>query len=142
MPNSPSEGDRRRLVRIGGAVAARFGIRALLGWVVGLRRMASFGPDLYAMAPSKALMFAQYGSAALLRTRQSLGRGSHRVGVTINSAGAPIYPPLKSFRHVLPIIRHHHEKMDGSGCWDGTLVDASEVVLNDLRRIHSAAGKR
>jgi putative two-component system response regulator len=29
--------------------------------------------------------------------------------------GAGICSPLKSFRSVLPIIRHHHEKMDGSG---------------------------
>jgi putative two-component system response regulator len=29
--------------------------------------------------------------------------------------GERICAPLKSFRHVLPIIRHHHEKCDGSG---------------------------
>ena len=29
--------------------------------------------------------------------------------------GERICAPLKSFRHVLPIIRHHHEKYDGSG---------------------------
>jgi putative two-component system response regulator len=29
--------------------------------------------------------------------------------------GERICAPLKSFRHVLPIIRHHHEKMDGTG---------------------------
>ena len=29
--------------------------------------------------------------------------------------GERICAPLKSFRHVLPIIRHHHEKFDGSG---------------------------
>jgi len=29
--------------------------------------------------------------------------------------GERICAPLKSFRHVLPIIRHHHEHMDGSG---------------------------
>ncbi len=34
-------------------------------------------------------------------------------------AGERICAPLKSFRHVLPIIRHHHEKMDGSGYPDG-----------------------
>jgi len=29
--------------------------------------------------------------------------------------GERICAPLRSFRHVLPIIRHHHEKQDGSG---------------------------
>jgi len=34
-------------------------------------------------------------------------------------AGESICAPLKSFRFVLPIIRHHHEKLDGSGYPDG-----------------------
>ena len=33
--------------------------------------------------------------------------------------GERICAPLKSLRHVLPIIRHHHEKLDGSGYPDG-----------------------
>jgi len=33
--------------------------------------------------------------------------------------GERICTPLKSFRLVLPIIRHHHEKLDGSGYPDG-----------------------
>jgi putative two-component system response regulator len=33
--------------------------------------------------------------------------------------GERICAPLKSFRIVLPIIRHHHEKFDGSGYPDG-----------------------
>lgn len=33
--------------------------------------------------------------------------------------GERICRPLKSFRLVLPIIRHHHEKLDGSGYPDG-----------------------
>ncbi len=33
--------------------------------------------------------------------------------------GERICAPLRSFRDVLPIIRHHHEKMDGSGYPDG-----------------------
>jgi len=33
--------------------------------------------------------------------------------------GEHICRPLKSLRRILPIIRHHHEKMDGSGYPDG-----------------------
>jgi len=33
--------------------------------------------------------------------------------------GESICAPLKSFRDALPIIRHHHERMDGSGYPDG-----------------------
>jgi putative two-component system response regulator len=33
--------------------------------------------------------------------------------------GERICQPLRSFRAVLPIIRHHHEKLDGSGYPDG-----------------------
>ena len=33
--------------------------------------------------------------------------------------GERICSPLKSFRLVLPIIRHHHEKQDGTGYPDG-----------------------
>jgi putative two-component system response regulator len=33
--------------------------------------------------------------------------------------GERICAPLKSFRMVLPIIRHHHERLDGSGYPDG-----------------------
>jgi putative two-component system response regulator len=33
--------------------------------------------------------------------------------------GARICAPLKSFRHVLPVILHHHEKLDGSGYPEG-----------------------
>ncbi len=33
--------------------------------------------------------------------------------------GERICAPLKSFRNVLPIIRHHHERLDGSGYPDG-----------------------
>jgi putative two-component system response regulator len=35
------------------------------------------------------------------------------------AVGERICAPLKSFRSVLPIIRHHHEKFDGSGYPDG-----------------------
>jgi len=38
--------------------------------------------------------------------------------------GEEICAPLKSFRHVLPLIRHHHERPDGSGYPDGLAGDA------------------
>ena len=38
--------------------------------------------------------------------------------------GEEICAPLKSFRHVLPLIRHHHERPDGSGYPDGLMGDA------------------
>src|SRR6202158_2955405 len=41
--------------------------------------------------------------------------------------GERICSPLKSFRLVLPIIRHHHEKLDGSGYPDG--LKGSEIPL-------------
>ena len=33
--------------------------------------------------------------------------------------GEKLCAPLKSLRRILPVIRHHHEKMDGSGYPDG-----------------------
>lgn len=42
--------------------------------------------------------------------------------------GEHICAPLKSFRHVLPIIRSHHEKRDGSGYPDG--LKGNAVPLN------------
>jgi putative two-component system response regulator len=41
--------------------------------------------------------------------------------------GERICAPLKSFRLVLPIIRHHHEKLDGSGYPDG--LQGEEIPL-------------
>src|ERR1700741_1309784 len=41
--------------------------------------------------------------------------------------GERICAPLRSFRNVLPIIRHHHEKQDGSGYPDG--LKGAEVPL-------------
>jgi putative two-component system response regulator len=41
--------------------------------------------------------------------------------------GERICAPLKSFRYVLPIIRHHHEKLDGSGYPDG--LKGNEIPL-------------
>ena len=46
--------------------------------------------------------------------------------------GADICSPLKTFRLVLPIIRHHHEKLDGSGYPDGLKGDQIPITARIL----------
>jgi putative two-component system response regulator len=48
-------------------------------------------------------------------------------------AGERICAPLKSFRLVLPIIRHHHEKLNGSGYPDGLKGDDIPVTARVLQ---------
>jgi len=48
-------------------------------------------------------------------------------------AGERICAPLKAFRHVLPIIRHHHEKFDGSGYPDGLRGEGIPVTARILQ---------
>ena len=47
--------------------------------------------------------------------------------------GERICAPLRSFRLVLPIIRHHHEKLDGSGYPDGLKGDQIPVTARILQ---------
>jgi putative two-component system response regulator len=49
--------------------------------------------------------------------------------------GERICAPLKSFRHVLPIIRHHHEKLDGSGYPDGLKGSAIPLTARILTTV-------
>ena len=47
--------------------------------------------------------------------------------------GERICAPLKSFRYVLPIIRHHHEKLDGPGYPDGLRGEAIPITARVLQ---------
>jgi putative two-component system response regulator len=47
--------------------------------------------------------------------------------------GERICAPLKSFRAVLPIIRHHHEKFDGSGYPDGLRGESIPITARVLQ---------
>lgn len=49
--------------------------------------------------------------------------------------GADICAPLRTFRHVLPIIRHHHEKMDGTGYPDGLRGDQIPITARILATV-------
>jgi putative two-component system response regulator len=50
-----------------------------------------------------------------------------------SEAGERICAPLRSFRQVLPIIRHHHEKRDGSGYPDRISGDAIPLTARILQ---------
>ena len=58
-----------------------------------------------------------------------------RVMETHPLVGERICTPLKSFRQVLPIIRHHHEKMDGSGYPDGLERDRVPLTARILQAV-------
>jgi putative two-component system response regulator len=47
--------------------------------------------------------------------------------------GERICTPLKSLRRILPVIRHHHEKMDGSGYPDGLRGEAIPLTARILQ---------
>ncbi len=47
--------------------------------------------------------------------------------------GEHICSPIRSFNRVLPIIRHHHERFDGSGYPDGLAGDAIPVTARVLQ---------
>jgi len=47
--------------------------------------------------------------------------------------GERICAPLRSFRHSLPIIRHHHERRDGSGYPDGLRGDEIPITARILQ---------
>jgi putative two-component system response regulator len=47
--------------------------------------------------------------------------------------GEQICAPLKSLRHALPLIRHHHERMDGSGYPDGLSGEQIPLTVRALQ---------
>jgi putative two-component system response regulator len=47
--------------------------------------------------------------------------------------GEKMCAPLKSLRRVLPVIRHHHERMDGSGYPDGLRGEAIPLKARILQ---------
>ena len=49
------------------------------------------------------------------------------------AVGEEICRPLRSFQEVLPIIRHHHERWDGSGYPDGLRGEAIPALARILQ---------
>ncbi|MBI4730649.1 MAG: PAS domain S-box protein [Chloroflexi bacterium] len=76
------------LAQVCGALAAGFGFVALLGWILNLPLLSSFGTLLIPMAPSTALLFGLLGGAAFSCTRWSESRAARRAGLGIGVLGA------------------------------------------------------
>src|SRR5881398_2819404 len=101
-----TEGHCERLADYSGRLAEYMGLPA--PQIKALRR-AGIVHDIGKVAVPDSILLKP---ARLTRTEQLILR-RHPV------VGERICAPLKSFQLVLPIIRHHHEKMNGSGYPDG-----------------------
>ena len=58
-----------------------------------------------------------------------------RIMETHPVVGERVCAPLKAFRPVLPIIRHHHERMDGTGYPDGLRGDRIPLTVRILQTV-------
>jgi PAS domain S-box-containing protein len=66
-------------------LAAAFGFLALLGWVLALPWLTSFGAGLIPMAPSTALLFLMCGASVAVRARTPLSRRAFWISVAAGS---------------------------------------------------------
>lgn len=72
------------------AFAAGLGLVALAAWVLELPLLASLGRGWIPMAPSTALMFVFFGTAAFFNATAPTRRAAHFAGVAIGAGGALI----------------------------------------------------
>ena len=75
------------ILRAAGIVTMAFGLLALLGWVSGWLRLASFGANMISMAPSSAVLFLLYGVGIGLRARAPVSRRAHGCSVALVGLG-------------------------------------------------------
>jgi PAS domain S-box-containing protein len=73
-----------------GIVTAGMGFLTLLGWVLKLPLLASFGAGLVPMAPSTAVLFLLYGAAICLRARPPLSQRAFRFSVAMVGLGTMV----------------------------------------------------
>lgn len=109
-----TEGHCDRMARCAAALGARLGLPEAER--VALRR-AGIVHDIGKVAVPERILFKP----------GPLDDDERRIIEAHPLTGERICAPLKSFRQVLPIIRHHHEKLDGSGYPDG--LDASQLPI-------------
>ena len=98
----------RLLVRTCSLLAAGTGFVALLGWVLQLPFLTSFGSGKIPMPLSTALLFVLYGIAAFLCAHLPMHRGAYRVGLVLNIAGTLVVLPLffLSILGIHPTVEH------------------------------------
>jgi putative two-component system response regulator len=70
---------------------------------------------------------------SILLKRGPLDEGETRIMQEHPGIGEKICAPIKSLRGILPVIRHHHEKMDGSGYPDGLRGEAIPLKARILQ---------
>ena len=116
-----TEGHCDRLARCSVALAERLGLPEEQR--VALRR-AGIVHDIGKVAVPEHILFKP----------GPLDVEERRIIETHPAVGERICAPLKSFRLVLPIIRHHHERLDGSGYPDG-LSDGSIALTARILQV-------
>jgi putative two-component system response regulator len=72
---------------------------------------------------------------SVLLKRGPLDAAERKIMEQHTIVGERICTPLKSFRHVLPIIRSHHEKQDGTGYPDGLKGSAIPFTARVLQTV-------
>ena len=117
-----TEGHCDRLSRYSVALAAQLGL-----------------PEVQRTALRRAGIVHDIGKVAvpeqILRKAGPLDAEEQRLMETHTLMGEHICAPLKSFRHVLPIIRWHHERCDGSGYPDHLKGDAIPLTARILQTV-------
>jgi GAF domain-containing protein len=78
----------KTLPQVFGVSAAAIGFVALLGWILGLPLLATFGAGLIPMAPSTALLFVMFGVAVFFCNRMPQNRATYLTGMVIGAIGA------------------------------------------------------
>jgi putative two-component system response regulator len=76
----------------------------------------------------------------LLRKQGPLTRDEIQIFHRHPLLGEEICAPFKTFRGILPIIRHHHERMDGSGYPDGLAIGESPLTERILQIVEFFEG--
>jgi putative two-component system response regulator len=104
--------------------AVRFGKSLRLGWNdIDALRIGGLFHDIGKIGIPEAILY----KPGPLNPEESKIVMEHPI------VGEQICAPLKSLRHALPLIRHHHERLDGSGYPDGLQGEQIPVTIRALQ---------